>query len=184
MAKLSGVDIHDFGTTFKAYRREILDQVPLYGELHRFIPALASWHGASIIEVPIKNVNRERGASHYGISRTFRVFFDLITIRFLLKYLSRPLHFFGTLGMFSIMAGCSISGWLIFDKLIYHTDVMSQHGPLMVFSMVLLLAGLNMLAVGLLGEMQVRHYHEPAQRAPYSVDRILRAQSEESTISE
>jgi hypothetical protein len=108
MAKLSGVDIHDFGTTFKAYRREILGQVPLYGELHRFIPALASWHGASIIEVPIKNVNRERGASHYGISRTFRVFFDLITIRFLLKYLSRPLHFFGTIGMFSIMAGSSI----------------------------------------------------------------------------
>ena len=92
MAKLSGVDIHDFGTTFKAYRREILEQVPLYGELHRFIPALASWHGASIIEVPIRNVNRERGLSHYGISRTFRVFFDLITIRFLLRYLSRPLH--------------------------------------------------------------------------------------------
>src|SRR6202050_3818580 len=184
MAKLSGVDIHDFGTTFKAYRREILGQVPLYGELHRFIPALASWHGASIIEVPIKNVNRERGASHYGISRTFRVFFDLITIRFLLKYLSRPLHFFGTLGMFSIFAGSGISGWLIFEKLLHHSDVMSQHGPLMIFSAVLLLAGLNMLAVGLLGEMQVRHYHEPTQRAPYSIDRVLRAQSEESTISE
>jgi glycosyltransferase involved in cell wall biosynthesis len=77
MAKLSGVDIHDFGTTFKAYRRDILTQVPLYGEMHRFIPALASWHGASIIEVPIKNVNRERGVSHYGISRTFRVFFEI-----------------------------------------------------------------------------------------------------------
>src|SRR6266849_3718692 len=159
MAKLSGVDIHDFGTTFKAYRREILGQVPLYGELHRFIPALASWHGASIIEVPI-------------------------TIRFLLKYLSRPLHFFGTVGMFSILAGCGISGWLILQKLLHQADVMTQHGPLMMFSAVLLLAGLNMLAVGLLGEMQVRHYHEPAQRAPYSVDRILRAQSEESTISE
>ncbi len=130
MAKLSGVDIHDFGTTFKAYRREILGQVPLYGELHRFIPALASWHGASIVEVPIKNVNRERGASHYGISRTFRVFFDLITIRFLLKYLSRPLHFFGTVGMFSIMAGCGISGWLILQKLLHKADVMYQHGPL------------------------------------------------------
>src|SRR5437588_166966 len=90
MAKISGVDIHDFGTTFKAYRRDILEQVPLYGELHRFIPALASWHGATICEVPIRNVNRERGVSHYGITRTFRVFFDLLTIRFLLKYLSRP----------------------------------------------------------------------------------------------
>jgi glycosyltransferase involved in cell wall biosynthesis len=184
MAKLSGVEIHDFGTTFKAYRREILGQVPLYGELHRFIPALASWYGASIIEVPIKNINRERGASHYGISRTFRVFFDLITIRFLLKYLSRPLHFFGTLGMCSILAGCSISGWLILQKLLHHANVMDQHGPLIVFSAVLLLAGLNMLAAGLLGEMQVRHYHEPASRPPYSVDRVLRAQSEESTISE
>jgi glycosyltransferase involved in cell wall biosynthesis len=184
MAKLSGVDIHDFGTTFKAYRRDILEQVPLYGELHRFIPALASWHGASICEVPIRNVNRERGASHYGISRTFRVFFDLITIRFLLKYLSRPLHFFGTVGMLSILAGFGVSGFLLVEKFLQHADVMSKHGPLMIFTAVLLLAGLNMLAIGLLGEMQVRHFHEPAQRAPYSVDRVLRAPDEQSAISE
>jgi glycosyltransferase involved in cell wall biosynthesis len=185
MAKLSGVSIHDFGTTFKAYRREVLEQVPLYGELHRFIPALASWYGASIVEVPIRNVNRERGASHYGISRTFRVFFDLITIRFLLRYLARPLHFFGTLGMLSILGGSGIAGWLMVDKLLNHSDTMAEHGPLMIFAAVLLLAGLNMLAVGLLGEMQVRHYHDPARRAPYSVDRLLRAQSsEEHTISE
>ena len=143
MAKLSGVEIHDFGTTFKAYRRDILTQVPLYGELHRFIPALASWHGASIIEVPIKNVNRERGVSHYGISRTFRVFFDLMTIRFLLKYLSRPLHFFGTIGMFSIMSGFAVATYLGVEKLMRQTDVMTKHGPLMLFAAVLLLAGLN-----------------------------------------
>jgi glycosyltransferase involved in cell wall biosynthesis len=185
MAKLSGVDIHDFGTTFKAYRREVLEQVPLYGELHRFIPALASWYGASIVEVPIRNVNRERGASHYGISRTFRVFFDLITIRFLLRYLARPLHFFGTVGMVSILGGSGVAAWLLVEKFLHHSDVMTQHGPLMIFAAVLLLAGLNTLAVGLLGEMQVRHYHEPARRAPYSVDRLLRAQgSEEHTISE
>jgi glycosyltransferase involved in cell wall biosynthesis len=185
MAKLSGVSIHDFGTTFKAYRREVLEQVPLYGELHRFIPALASWYGASIVEVPIRNVNRERGASHYGISRTFRVFFDLITIRFLLRYLARPLHFFGTLGMLSIVGGSGVAGWLLVEKFLHHSDVMTQHGPLMIFSAVMLLAGLNLLAVGLLGEMQVRHYHEPTRRAPYSVDRLLRAQSsEEHTISE
>src|ERR1700691_1322974 len=185
MAKLSGVSIHDFGTTFKAYRREVLEQVPLYGELHRFIPALASWYGASIVEVPIRNVNRERGVSHYGISRTFRVFFDLITIRFLLRYLARPLHFFGTLGMLSILGGSGVAGWLLVEKFLHHADVMTQHGPLMIFSAVLLLAGLNLLAVGLLGEMQVRHYHEPTRRAPYSVDRLLRAHSsEEHTISE
>ena len=185
MAKLSGVSIHDFGTTFKAYRRQVLEQVPLYGELHRFIPALASWYGASIVEVPIRNVNRERGASHYGISRTFRVFFDLITIRFLLRYLARPLHFFGTVGTVSILGGSGIAGWLMVDKFLTHSDTMAEHGPLMIFAAVLLLAGLNMLAVGLLGEMQVRHYHEPARRAPYSVDRLLRTQSsEEHTISE
>ena len=138
MAKLSGVDIHDFGTTFKAYRREILEQVPLYGELHRFIPALASWHGATICEVPIRNINRERGVSHYGISRTFRVFFDLITIRFLLRYLSRPLHFFGTGGMLSIFAGSGIAVWLMAQKLLHHLDVVASHGPLMLFGAVLL----------------------------------------------
>ena len=185
MAKLSGVDIHDFGTTFKAYRREILEQVPLYGELHRFIPALASWHGASICEVPIRNINRERGVSHYGIARTFRVFFDLITIRFLLRYLSRPLHFFGTLGMLSIFAGSGVTLWLFIEKFLHHASVMALHGPLMIFAAVLLLAGFNMLAIGLLGEMQVRHYHEPTHRAPYSVDRVLRAQgSEQPSVSE
>ena len=113
MAKFSGVDIHDFGTTYKAYRREVIQNIPLYGEMHRFIPALASWYGASICEIPIKNMNRERGKSHYGIGRTFGVFFDLLTIRFLLKYMSRPLHFFGGFGALGIMAGSSISAVLL-----------------------------------------------------------------------
>jgi len=152
--------------------------------MHRFIPALASWYGASICEIPISNINRQRGASHYGISRTFRVFFDLLTIRFLLRYLSRPLHFFGTVGMLSILSGMGIAGWLVIEKFIRHLNVMSQHGPLIIFASVLFLAGLNLLAIGLLGEMQVRHYHEPTRRAPYSVDRVLRAQSEEHSVSE
>jgi glycosyltransferase involved in cell wall biosynthesis len=184
MAKLSGVDIHDFGTTFKAYRRDILEQVPLYGELHRFIPALASWHGASICEVPIRNVNRERGASHYGISRTFRVFFDLITIRFLLRYLGRPLHFFGTVGMMGVFAGMAITAWLFLEKFVRHIPVMAAHGPMMIFAAVLLLAGLNLLAIGLLGELQVRHYHEPTRRAPYSLESVIRSHSEEQSVPE
>jgi glycosyltransferase involved in cell wall biosynthesis len=184
MAKISGVDIHDFGTTFKAYRRDILEQVPLYGELHRFIPALASWHGAAICEVPIRNVNRERGTSHYGITRTFRVFFDLLTIRFLLRYLSRPLHFFGTFGMMSIFAGTGLVAWLGMEKFLRNIPIMPAHGPLMMASLGLLLGGLNLLAIGLLGEMQVRHYYEPSRRAPYSVDRVLRSQNEEHSVSE
>src|SRR5437763_1613544 len=176
MAKLSGVDIHDFGTTFKAYRRELIDRVTLYGELHRFIPALASWHGATICEIPIKNINRERGVSHYGIGRTFRVFFDLLTIRFLLRYLSRPLHFFGTFGMLSVLLGGGLATFLAAEKFLYHFDIMQAHGPLMMFAAVLILAGVQLVALGLLGEMQVRHYYEPSKRVPYSVDRVVRAE--------
>src|SRR5580704_5383964 len=184
MARLSGVPLHDFGTTFKAYRREVIQNIPLYGEMHRFIPALASWYGASICEIPIRNANRERGASHYGISRTFRVVFDLITIRFLLRYLSRPLHFFGTFGLLSLFGGSGVVAWLGVEKFLRHVPVMASHGPLMMLALGLLLGGLNLLAIGLLGEMQVRHYHEPRHRAPYSVDRVLRSQNEEHSVSE
>src|SRR5215467_6747588 len=184
MAKLSGVDIHDFGTTFKAYRREVIQNIPLYGEMHRFIPALASWYGASICEIPISNPARTAGKSHYGITRTFRVFFDLLTIRFLLKYMMRPLHFFGTFGMMSIFGGSAIVLWLGIEKFLHHVPVMASHGPLMMAALGLLLGGLNLLAIGLLGEMQVRHYHEPSRRAPYSVDRVLRSHNEEHSVSD
>ena len=99
MAQASGVNLRDFGTTFKAYRAEILKDVNLYGELHRFIPALASFYGARVAEVPIRNSPRLSGGSHYGLGRTFRVLFDIITIKFLLKYFTRPMHFFGQLGL-------------------------------------------------------------------------------------
>ena len=99
MAKASGMDLRDFGTTFKAYRAEVLKDVNLYGELHRFIPALASFYGARVAEVPIRNTPRAAGDSHYGIGRTFRVLFDILTIKFLLKYFTRPMHFFGALGL-------------------------------------------------------------------------------------
>jgi glycosyltransferase involved in cell wall biosynthesis len=185
MAKLSGVDIHDFGTTYKAYRREILNEIPLYGELHRFIPALASAYGASIVEIPIKNIHRENGASHYGISRTIRVFFDLMTIRFLLRYLQRPLHFFGAIGVSGILGGGIIGLWLAIAKILDpHWSVLDAHGPLVVFAAVLIIAGVQLLAIGLLGEMLVRHQHEAGQRAPYSVQKILRAHDEESTMAD
>ncbi|WP_109484539.1 glycosyltransferase family 2 protein [Occallatibacter savannae] len=180
MAKLSGVDIHDFGTTFKAYRHEVIQNIPLYGEMHRFIPALASWYGASICEIPIKNVHRERGKSHYGIGRTFRVFFDLLTIRFLLKYMSRPLHFFGTFGALGILFGGIISTLLLGMKIFNpHQNVMDAHGPLFVIAGVLILGGIQLLAIGLLGELQVRHYYTGQQRTPYAIDRIVRLRTPE-----
>ncbi len=187
MAKLSGVDIHDFGTTFKAYRREVIQNIPLYGEMHRFIPALASWFGASICEIPIRNVNRERGKSHYGIGRTFRVFFDLLTIRFLLKYMGRPLHFFGGFGALGILAGSIVSVILLALKIMHpEQNVMDQHGPMFVIGAVLIVAGIQMLAIGLLGELQVRHYYASQNRSPYAIDRLvrLRAPEEPGILSE
>src|SRR6202453_2646861 len=186
MARISGVDIHDFGTTFKAYRREVIHNIPLYGEMHRFIPALASWYGASICEIPIRNVNRERGKSHYGIGRTVRVFFDLLTIRFLLKYMTRPLHFFGVIGALGIFGGGLVSAFLVVLKIFTHQAVMDQHGPLFVLAAVMILAGTQLLAIGLLGELQVRHYHTSSHRAPYAIDRLvrLRAPEEPSMLQE
>ena len=182
MAKLSGVDIHDFGTTFKAYRREVIQNIPLYGEMHRFIPALASWYGASICEIPITIVERAHGKSHYGISRTFRVFFDLLTIRFLLKYMTRPLHFFGSFGALGMLSGGLLAAWLLILKLVTRGDVADAHGPLFVLASVLILAGIQMMGIGLLGELQVRHFHTANHRTPYAIDRILRLRSEESLL--
>ena len=173
MAKLSGVNIHDFGTTFKAYRGEMLHELPLYGEMHRFIPALASAYGASICEIPIHNSHRKHGISHYNLSRTFRVMFDLLTIRFLLRYMSRPLHFFGRLGLINMSAGSAIAFWLVAWKVIFGMSIVQQHGLLMVFAGMLILVGLQLLALGLLGELQVWQYFNPSARKPYSVSEVV-----------
>jgi hypothetical protein len=150
--------------------------------MHRFIPALASWYGASICEIPISNPAREFGKSHYGISRTFRVFFDLLTIRFLLRYMTRPLHFFGSIGSFGVMTGVALAAWLLMLKVVTGQHIMTVHGPIFVAASVLILAGIQMVGIGLLGELQVRHFHTASHRAPYAVDRILRLRSEESLM--
>jgi glycosyltransferase involved in cell wall biosynthesis len=183
MGRLSGVPIHDFGTTFKAYRREVIQNIPLYGEMHRFIPALASWYGASICEVPISNPAREAGRSHYGLSRTFRVLFDLLTIRFLLKYMTRPLHFFGSVGAMGLLSGGGIASWLLLHKLLTGHDVAGEHGPWFLIAAVLILAGIQLIGVGLLGELQVRHFFTGSQNTPYAVDRIVRIRPSEESLS-
>ncbi|HKQ05078.1 MAG TPA: glycosyltransferase family 2 protein [Blastocatellia bacterium] len=173
MARLSGVNIHDFGTTFKVYRKDTIKQIKLYGEMHRFIPALASWNGATIVEVPIKNIERPGGRSHYGLSRTVRVLFDLLTIRYLLKYVTRPLHFFGPLGLLSTMAGMLIMLWMLAKKLLYGSDLFEQHGPLMILGAVLILAGVQLITSGLIGEMLSRTYFESQGKPIYSIERII-----------
>jgi hypothetical protein len=172
MAKASGIDLRDFGTTFKAYRAEVLKDVNLYGELHRFIPALASFYGARVAEVPIRNTPRSAGDSHYGIGRTFRVLFDILTIKFLLKYFTRPMHFFGSLGLAGTTLGGGIMVWLAIEKLLGR-DIIAEHGPLMMAGGLLLLAGLMMFSTGLIGEMMMRTYFESQDRRIYAVREIL-----------
>ncbi len=173
MSKLSGVNIHDFGTTFKVYRKDTIKQIKLYGEMHRFIPALASWNGATIVEVPIANIERPGGRSHYGLSRTIRVLFDLLTIRFLLKYVTRPLHFFGPIGLLATVIGLSINVWLIIDKALNGTALFDKHGPLMLMGAVLILAGVQLISSGLIGEMLSRTYFESQGKPIYSIEKII-----------
>src|SRR5258705_2417432 len=160
MSKASNVELRDFGTTFKAYRAEILKDVNLYGELHRFIPALASLYGARIIEVPIKNIPRPSGGSHYGLGRTFRVMFDIFTIWFLLKYFTRPMHFFGKWGLVSAGLGGGVLSFLAVKKIWTGGDIIEQHGPLIVAAALALITGGILFCTGLLGEVPTRADYE------------------------
>jgi len=171
MAKASGVDLRDFGTTFKAYRAEVLKDINLYGELHRFIPALASFYGARIVEVPIRNTPRANGDSHYGLGRTFNVLFDIVTIKFLLKYFTRPMHFFGRVGLAGLSLGSLILGGLMLHKLSGYA-ILADHGPLLIAGALLLVAGLMMFSTGLLGEVLMRTYFESQGRRIYAVREI------------
>ena len=170
--KLSGVELRDFGGTFKAYRAELLDQLRLYGDLHRFIPVLAAGHGARIAEVPIGNFKRSAGRSHYGLGRTIRVFFDLLTVAFLSRYLTRPMHFFGSLGILCGGAGSIALAYLLVRKLL-GVHIMLEHGPLLIAGAVLVLTGLQFLCTGLIGEVLMRTYFESQGRPIYGAKEII-----------
>jgi glycosyltransferase involved in cell wall biosynthesis len=169
MAKISGVSLHDFGTTFKAYRAPVIKRIRLYGDLHRFIPALASWGGARIAEVPIANIPRPQNQSHYGLSRTWRVAADLVTVRFLLRYVTRPLHLFAPLGFMSVAGGLAGGTWVLATKVVTGAPVFLAHGPLLLLSAVLVQTGIVLLALGLLAELLTRIYLDGRQRRIYTV---------------
>ncbi len=179
MAKLSRMNLHDFGTTFKAYRREILSEIHLYGDLHRFIPALASWSGARIAEVPIKNTPRKSGKSNYNLKRTTRVLLDLLSVKFLLDYSTKPLQFFGLFGLLGMSTGLVISLVLLFDKLAYHQDIMVEHGPLLLLGIALIVSGIQFLSMGLLGEMLARTYYETQKKPIYAVREVKSRRKEQ-----
>ncbi|MGD0551240.1 MAG: glycosyltransferase family 2 protein [Sedimentisphaerales bacterium] len=171
-SKISGVDIHDFGGGFKAYKREIIKELNLYGEMQRFIPALVSQRGAKIAEIPIKNIPRPYGTSRYGISRIFQVAFDLVTIRFLLEYITRPLYFFGKATFYCVLASILMAGYILFDKLYYKVPILVAHGPMAGLAAVLLMVGTVFIATGLIGEMISRVYFESTGKKIYSVKKI------------
>jgi glycosyltransferase involved in cell wall biosynthesis len=172
VARISGVPLHDTGATFKAYRREILEDLQLYGELHRFIPALASWSGALIAEIPIKHHARQHGKSKYGLSRTLRVVFDLIIVKFLLDYSTRPLHFFGRVGLLGTGAGGAIGVFLLYKKLILGQSILLQHGPLIFLAVLLIFSGIQFLSMGLIGELVARTYYETQGKPIYRVREV------------
>jgi glycosyltransferase involved in cell wall biosynthesis len=182
-SKISGVDIHDFGGGFKAYKREIIEELNLYGEMQRFIPAIVSQRGAKIVEIPIKNIPRPHGTSRYGISRMFWVAFDLVTLRFLLEYITRPLHFFGIAATNCLIASLLMMGYILFDKLYYNVPILVAHGPLAGLAAVLLLVGTIFIATGLIGEMISRVYFESTGRKIYSVRQIHRRQPLNSGVN-
>jgi glycosyltransferase involved in cell wall biosynthesis len=169
MAGLSGVPLHDFGTTFKAYRAHVIKGIRLYGDLHRFIPALASWNGARIAEMPIKNIPRPQNLSHYGLSRTWRVMADLLTVRFMLKYVTRPLHFFGPLGFICFGAGGGAAMWMVLIKIVTGVPIFAAHGPLLLLSAVLVQTGIVLIGLGLLAELLTRIYMDGRRRRIYTL---------------
>jgi glycosyltransferase involved in cell wall biosynthesis len=172
MAKLSGIELHDFGTTFKAYRREILSEIQLYGELHRFIPALASSTGARIAEVPIQDGVRKSGKSKYGLGRTIRVFLDLLIVKFLLDYSTRPLQLFGLVGLAASTLGGGICTYLALKKLFVQVAIMQEHGPLLLLGIALFVSGIQFISMGLLGEMLARTYYESQNKPIYALREI------------
>jgi glycosyltransferase involved in cell wall biosynthesis len=178
MARISGLDLHDFGTTFKAYRREIIKEVRLYGEFHRFIPVIARNHMAKMAEIPIQNVHSHR-KSHYSIGRTITVFFDLIRLNFLNKYLSRPLQIFGTLGFCLVMIGIAIEVYLTYLKYVYGLGLLEYRGPLFILGLLFIVLGTLFVVLGLLGEMIVKLFHDLHEIKIYSVAKVYENSNQE-----
>jgi glycosyltransferase involved in cell wall biosynthesis len=169
----TGVRLHDYGCSLKVYRAEVVKNINLYGELHRFIPAIASWQGTAVAEVPVNHSARQFGSSKYGIGRTTRVLLDLITVRFLLSYGTRPMQVFGAIGLLSMLAGLGISLYLAGVKLLYDLDIGDR--PLLLLGVLLLILGVQFIGFGLIGELVMRTYYETQRKPIYVVREELNA---------
>jgi glycosyltransferase involved in cell wall biosynthesis len=177
----TGVKLHDYGCSLKAFRAEVVQPLKLYGEMHRFLPAIASEQTSSIAEMVVNHRPRRYGRSKYGIGRTIRVILDLITVKFLLSYSTRPLQIFGLIGGAMGLAGLLITGWLAFWRLMGAMSL-NQHQPLLLLGIMLIFTGVQLVTVGLLAELQARTYHE-SQNKPTYVIREIRETDQDRTMS-
>lgn len=175
MRRLSNVDVDDFGGGYKAYRTSVLREVPLYGGMQRFIPALASLQGATVCQLPIKNLPRRFGHSRYGIGRVVPVFFDLLRIHFLLNYLQQPLRFFGSFGIALLGVG-GLTGVGLLAAWMRHHHVVQDHGPLLLLCAICLVAGLQLLMMGLIGEMLL-WLHKRGAKRDYAIGSVIQSES-------
>lgn len=171
ISRVTGVGLHDYGCTLKAFRREVIDNINLYGEMHRFIPAIASGMGISFTEVKVNHRARRFGTSKYGISRTIRVVLDLITVKFMLSYATRPLHVFGTVGVVSSLLGVTIGLILTVQRQLFGIGLANR--PLLLLAVLLIFMGIQFITIGLLAELVVRTYHESQKKPIYYVRKVL-----------
>jgi len=173
IARITGVKLHDFGCTLKAYRASSLKEIRLYGEMHRFIPALANWSGEKVTELVVNHRRRTKGKAKYGLGRTFKVILDLITIRFLMSFSTKPIYVFGGLGVLSTL-GASLSGAaVLYQKFISTTHLAMNRNPLLVLTAMLITASIQFVLMGLLAEILVRTYHESQDRPIYVIEKIF-----------
>ena len=175
---IGGVPLHDYGCSLKAYRRESLQDVRLYGEMHRFIPIYASWAGARVTEIPVRHHARTMGKSKYGLSRTLKVVFDLMTIKFMASYQTKPIYVFGSFGMFAFAISLLAGLYAVFLKIFHRADFVQT--PLPILTIVMFAVGVQFLLMGLLAEMLVRTYHESQAKAIYAVRERLGFKNDKS----
>ena len=166
----TGVRLHDYGCSLKVFRAEVVKPLKLYGEMHRFLPAIASELGVSIREVVVNHRARRHGTSKYGLSRTIRVVLDLLTVKFLLSYSTKPLQIFGLVGGGMLFAGLLVSAWLAYQRLFGYQSIANR--PLLLFGILLIFTGLQLLTLGLLAELQARTYHESQDKPTYVIREI------------
>jgi glycosyltransferase involved in cell wall biosynthesis len=178
---VTGVHLHDYGCSLKVFRADIVKGLRLYGEMHRFLPAIASEQTSSIVEVPVNHRARKYGRSKYGIGRTSRVMLDLLTVKFLLSYSTRPLQFFGLIGGAIGLLGAAISGWLAYERLIGAESLSNR--PLLLLGILLIVTGVQLVTIGLVAEIQARTYHESQNKPTYRIREIRQSSVDETILN-